>query len=125
MDDRHEAEEVARMIHEQGESSYADTAILYRTNGQSRVIEEALIRKNIPYRVYGGMKFYERREIKDILAYIRVLFNPLDTMSLRRVINVPSRKIGEKSIENLEVTLSREHMSIADLAENDLILNSL
>ena len=73
--------------------NYSDFAILYRTNGQSRLLEESLIRKNIPYRVFGGVKFYERKEIKDILAYIRIIFNPLDTMSLKRIINVPTRKI--------------------------------
>jgi len=129
MDDKHEAELIAETIRESGGSTedngYSDFAILYRTNGQSRLIEESLIRKNIPYRVYGGMKFYERKEIKDILAYIRVIFNPLDLMSLRRIINVPGRKIGEKSIENLENIMARERMSIADLAEDDMILSSL
>ncbi len=71
------------------------------------------------------MKFYERKEIKDILAYIRVIFNPLDTISLRRIINVPSRKIGEKSFEQLENLLERERLSVADLAENEFLLNSL
>lgn len=72
---------------------------MYRTNSQSRLIEEALIRAGIQYKIYGGVRFYERKEIKDILAYMRLLFNTQDTMSLRRIINVPSRKIGEKSVE--------------------------
>lgn len=113
------------MIREYDADSYNDFAILYRTNGQSRLIEEALIKKNIPYRVFGGLKFYDRKEIKDILAYIRLVFNPLDILSLRRIINVPSRKIGEKSLENFEKILSDNMMNVAEVAENDFILSSL
>ncbi len=105
--------------------SYSDFAILYRTNGQSRLIEESLIRKNIPYRIYGGVKFYERKEIKDILAYIRLIYNPEDTLSLKRIINVPSRKIGEKSLENLIEIMDREHMNIAEIADEPMIVESL
>ncbi len=107
------------------QKDYSSFAILYRTNGQSRLIEESLIRKNIPYRVFGGVKFYERKEIKDILAYMRLVFNPTDSMSLKRIINVPSRKIGEKSLENFLEVLSREHLNISDFAENDFLLGSL
>lgn len=71
------------------------------------------------------MKFYERREIKDILAYIRVIYNPLDMMSLKRIINVPSRKIGDKSLENFMNVLEREHMNIADFCSNDFLVGSL
>ncbi len=110
---------------EQNNSNYSDFAILYRTNGQSRLIEESLIRKNIPYRVFWWVKFYERKEIKDILAYIRVIFNPLDSMSMKRIINVPSRKIGEKSLENFLEVLDREKLSLADFAENEFLINSL
>ena len=106
-------------------TSYSDFAILYRTNGQSRLIEESLIRKNIPYRIYGGVKFYERKEIKDILAYIRLIYNPEDSMSLKRIINVPSRKIGEKSLENLLEILGREHMNIAQVSDEPMIVESL
>lgn len=93
MDEKHEAEQIANIIRDSKADTYSDFAILYRTNGQSRLIEEALIRKNISYRVFGGMKFYERKEIKDILSYIRLIFNPNDLISLRRIINVPGRKI--------------------------------
>lgn len=124
LDEKHEADLIANTIRE-SEEDYKDFCVLYRTNGQSRLIEESLIRKNIAYRVYGGMKFYERKEIKDILAYIRVIFNPLDTISLRRIINVPSRKIGDKSFEQLEKLLEREHLSLAELAENEFLLNAL
>jgi len=71
------------------------------------------------------VKFYERKEIKDILAYIRIIFNPLDSMALKRVINVPSRKIGEKSLENFMEILEREHLSIAEMVENEFLLNSI
>ncbi len=107
------------------QKDYSAFAILYRTNGQSRLIEESLIRKNIPYKVFGGMKFYERKEIKDILAYMRLVFNPNDMMSLKRIINVPSRKIGEKSLENFLDVLTREHLSLDAFAENEFLLNSL
>jgi DNA helicase-2/ATP-dependent DNA helicase PcrA len=80
IDEKHEAELITNAIRESNVENYSDFAILYRTNGQSRLLEECLIRKNIPYRVFGGVKFYERKEIKDILAYIRIIFNPLDTM---------------------------------------------
>ena len=93
IDEKHEADLITNVIRDSEAGSYSDFAILYRTNGQSRLLEESLIRKNIPYRVFGGVKFYERKEIKDILAYIRIIFNPLDSMSLKRIINVPSRKI--------------------------------
>ncbi len=106
-------------------TDYSAFAILYRTNGQSRLIEESLIRKNIPYRVFGGVKFYERKEIKDILAYMRLVFNPGDSMSMKRIINVPSRKIWEKSLENFLDVLAREHLSVSDFAENDFLLASL
>ena len=78
---------------------YGSCAILYRTNAQSRVPEEILMRSGIPYRVFGGQKFYERKEIKDILAYLRVIANPSDDLSLSRIINVPKRSIGETTIQ--------------------------
>ena len=89
--------------------SYGDTAILYRTNAQSRIPEEVLMQAGIPYRVYGGQKFYERKEIKDILAYLRVIVNPADDISLSRIINVPKRAIGETTVQALaEAAAERE-----------------
>lgn len=125
IDEKHEAELIVNTIRDTKAENYSEFAILYRTNGQSRLLEESLIRKNIPYRVFGGVKFYERKEIKDILAYIRIIFNPLDSMALKRVINVPSRKIGEKSLENFLEILEREHLSIAEMVENEFLLNSI
>jgi DNA helicase-2/ATP-dependent DNA helicase PcrA len=75
--------------------------VLYRTNAQSRNIEEAFIRNNIPYRIIGGMRFYARKEIKDVIAYLRVVHNPKDSVSWERIINVPTRGIGQKSVEKL------------------------
>jgi DNA helicase-2/ATP-dependent DNA helicase PcrA len=86
---------------------YRDIAIFYRINAQSRAIEDELVRHRIPYTVVGGMKFYERKEIKDIVAYLRVIFNPSDSLSLKRIINVPARGIGEKTVEKVEI-FSRE-----------------
>ncbi|HEX3015656.1 MAG TPA: 3'-5' exonuclease, partial [Desulfobacteria bacterium] len=77
---------------------YGDFAVLYRTNAQSRALEEVFMRAGIPYRMVGGLKFYERKEIKDIVAYLRVILNPTDSISLERVINVPKRGIGEASL---------------------------
>ena len=82
-------------------NSYGNDAVLYRTNSQSRVLEEMLIRAGIPYKVFGGQKFYERKEIKDILAYLRVIVNPGDDISLSRIINVPKRAIGDTTVQAL------------------------
>ncbi|MGA9174170.1 MAG: DNA helicase PcrA [Thermoactinomyces sp.] len=87
---------------------YRDYAILYRTNAQSRVVEEVMLKSNIPYTVVGGMKFYERKEIKDILAYLRLIVNPHDDLSLTRIINVPRRGIGAATLEKIE-RYAREH----------------
>ena len=85
-----------------GISKYGDTAIFYRTNAQSRVFEEVFMRAGVPYKVVGGVRFYERREIKDFLAYLKVLVNLEDEVSLRRIINVPKRGIGDRAIESIE-----------------------
>ena len=82
-------------------SDYGDTAVLYRTNAQSRLPEEMLMKSGIPYKVFGGQKFYERKEIKDILAYLRVIANPADDLSLTRIINVPKRAIGDTTVQAL------------------------
>ncbi len=81
---------------------FREIAVFYRINAQSRALEDELVKNGIPYTVVGGMKFYERKEIKDILAYLRLVANPLDSLSLKRIINVPSRGIGEKTIEKIE-----------------------
>lgn len=103
-DDRGEAAWVATRIKEliQKGEDYRDIAVLYRTNAQSRSVEEMLASSGIPYQVYGGQKFYERKEIKDIICYLRVLVNASDDLSLRRIINVPRRSIGDSTIQVLE-----------------------
>ena len=79
-------------------------AVLYRTNAQSRNLEEHFIKNSIPYKIVGGLRFYARKEIKDIIAFLRVIHNPKDTVSWSRIINVPPRKIGQKSAERLKNT---------------------
>lgn len=98
-----EAYFIARIVQEGIEkgSNYNDFAVLYRTNAQSRVIEEVFIKSNIPYQIVGGTKFYDRREIKDILAYLKLIANPDDDLSLQRIINVPKRGIGATTVDKL------------------------
>jgi len=91
---------------------YKDFAVLYRTNFQSRVFEETLIQEGIPYQVIGGQKFYGRAEIKDLIAYLYVINNPNDNISLKRIINVPTRKIGEKTIEELDKISEEKGISL-------------
>lgn len=91
-----------KKLSQDGISKYGDTAIFYRTNAQSRVFEEVFMRAGLPYKVVGGVRFYERREIKDFIAYLKVLVNLEDEVSLRRIINVPKRGIGDRAIESIE-----------------------
>lgn len=91
---------------------YRDFAVLYRTNAQSRVIEEVLLNRGIPYRIVGGLKFYERREIKDVLAYLRVVENPGDSISLERIINVPRRGIGGTTLEATRAIAARNRLPL-------------
>jgi DNA helicase-2/ATP-dependent DNA helicase PcrA len=107
------AQEVDRLCDE-GLARPNDVAVFYRTNAQSRVFEEVFIRVGLPYRVVGGVRFYERREVRDLLAYLRVLVNPADTVSLRRIINVPKRGIGDRAEACVEALASRERISWSD-----------
>ena len=86
---------------QKGNRKWSEMAILYRTNAQSRVMEEVLLKSNIEYSIVGGTKFYDRKEIKDILAYLRLIANPDDDISFRRVINVPKRGIGSSSVDKI------------------------
>ena len=95
-------------------------AILYRTNAQSRSMEEALRKQNIPYKIYGGLSFYDRKEIKDLLAYFRVVINPEDEQALLRIINYPARGIGKTSIERMMVTANEQRTSIWKCMENNV-----
>ncbi len=94
--------------------SYRDVAILYRTNAQSRAIEEVFVRNRTPYTVVGGLRFYERKEVKDVLAYLRVIDNPLDSGNLRRIINVPKRGIGETTVAKLVAEAERDGITLLD-----------
>ncbi len=93
-------------------------AILYRTNAQSRPIEEALRKRNIPYRIFGGLSFYKRKEIKDLLAYFRLVINPKDEDALRRIINYPARGIGNTSFDKLTVVAAHQEISLWDVLQN-------
>ncbi|CAN2217639.1 UvrD Superfamily I DNA and RNA helicases [Candidatus Nanopelagicaceae bacterium] len=92
-----------RSLQDMGHSNPGDTAVFYRTNAQSRIFEEIFMHAAIPYKVVGGLRFYERKEVKDLLAYLRVLANPNDEVSLRRVINFPKRGIGDRALEEVEI----------------------
>jgi DNA helicase-2/ATP-dependent DNA helicase PcrA len=105
-DDEHEealfvAEETHRLVEDEAHR-YSDVAVFYRTNAQSRVLEDIFMRAGIPYRVVGGVRFYQRKEIKDVLAYLRLLLNPQDVISARRVVNTPKRGIGDATVAALE-----------------------
>ncbi|MEA5000102.1 MAG: DNA helicase PcrA [Candidatus Limiplasma sp.] len=102
-DEREEAAWICDRIHQRNLAGepYGNTAVLYRTNAQSRVLEEMLMRAAIPYRIYGGLRFYDRKEVKDVVAYLRCIVNPSDDVSLRRIINQPKRAIGESTILEL------------------------
>ena len=95
-----------------------DFAVLYRTNAQSRAIEDALRKRNIPYRIYGGLSFYQRKEIKDVLSYLRLIINPADEEALKRVINFPTRGIGQTTIDKLVVAANGYNRSIFEVMKN-------
>ena len=97
----------SRADDEDGSLRYGDIAVTYRINAQSRVLEEAFMRFGIPYQLVGGVRFYERREVKDALAYVRLARNPADRVALLRIINVPARGIGAKTVEELTPGPSR------------------
>ena len=105
-------------LKQSGVPSYNDFAILYRTNKQSRSFEEALRKLNIPYKIYGGVSFYQRKEIKDLLAYFRLTTNPRDEEALKRVINYPKRGIGKTSIENVIIAANNYGVSMWDVISN-------
>jgi len=123
--DADEASYVARMIFERQmnlKMPYREFAILYRTNSQSRAIEDALRRKNIPYRIYGGLSFYQRKEVKDLLAYFRLALNSNDEEALRRVINYPKRGIGDSSLEKIAVAANQQGTGLYDIMANPALL---
>lgn len=102
---------------------YGDFAVLYRTNAQSRVVEETFLKANIPYKMVGGHKFYDRKEIKDILAYLQVIANPKDSISFERIVNVPKRGVGPGSIDKLREFANMHEFSLLEATENIQLAN--
>ncbi|MBL7962165.1 hypothetical protein JNL27_18205, partial [bacterium] len=116
-DDRVEARSIARIIQSEihtHKRKFSDFAILYRTNAQSRVLEEALRQYTIPYIIVGGLRFYERKEIKDILSYLKLIANPSDAISLKRIINYPTRGIGKTTLERLDGFSEAQSLTLFD-----------
>ena len=119
--DAEEGRYVAGSIFEskmQNQMQNGDFAVLYRTNSQSRAIEDALRKRDIPYRIYGGLSFYQRKEIKDVLAYLRLIINPKDEEALKRVINFPTRGIGQTTVDKLVVAANHYGRSIFEVMDN-------
>ncbi len=128
MENKRVVEEIKNLVNEG--YNRKDIAVFYRTNAQSRLIEEALVKANIPYKVYGSFYFYKRKEIKDLLAYLKLIANPSDDVSLERIINEPKRKIGDKTIDALKEKARVNNISIFDAIDSgkelefkNLILN--
>jgi DNA helicase-2/ATP-dependent DNA helicase PcrA len=120
--------EVERMLRSEG-ARFGDMAVMYRINAQSRPLEDAFVRRGIPYRLVGGTRFYERKEVKDVLAYLRLAQNPADAVSLNRVINVPPRGIGDKTVAEVQrwagkrgLTLAGGLQAMADASDEDSVL---
>ncbi|HEY4662206.1 MAG TPA: UvrD-helicase domain-containing protein [Candidatus Humimicrobiaceae bacterium] len=116
-DEKAEVDFVVRRIEkymEEKNKRFRDFAIFYRTNAQSRAVEEYLVRRNIPYKIYGGLRFYDRKEIKDMLAYMKLIANPRDVVSLVRIVNVPRRKIGKSTIAVIEKYAQRKNITFCE-----------
>jgi len=111
------ADTIEHLIQHDG-CTHRDFAVLYRVNAQSRVFETVFVSRDIPYRIVGGVRFYDRAEVKDILAYLRVLHNPADTISLKRIINTPPRGIGDKTVERLEQAALERNMTLLAAARH-------
>lgn len=110
----------SRQLHEQDAVNWRDIAVLYRTNAQSRVLEEAFMRVGVPYKVVGGTRFYDRREVKDAMAYLRATVNPADEVSIKRVLNTPKRGVGDASVDKIDKFAAAESIAFVDaLRRND------
>lgn len=116
-DESDEANFIVSKIKQDSGGNYNQYAILYRTNSQSRSIEEACMAAGIPYRIYGGLKFYDRKEIKDVIAYLKLIYNTDDSQSFRRIVNVPKRSIGDTTIKRLQDFADREDISLFAAAQ--------
>ncbi len=116
-DESDEANFIASKIKQDSGGNYNQYAILYRTNSQSRALEEACMAAGIPYRIYGGLKFYDRKEIKDIIAYLKLIYNTDDSQSFKRIINVPKRSIGDTTVKRLQNFADKEDISLFEAAK--------
>ena len=116
-DEADEANFIASRIKQDSGGNYNKYAILYRTNSQSRALEEACIAAGIPYRIYGGLKFYDRKEIKDIVAYLKLIYNNDDDQSFRRIVNVPKRQIGDTTVKNLSDFADSQDISLFEACQ--------
>ncbi len=116
-DEADEANFIVSRIKQDSGGNYNQYAILYRTNSQSRSIEEACMAAGVPYRIYGGLKFYDRKEIKDIIAYLKLIYNTDDSQSFRRIVNVPKRSIGDTTVKRLQDFADREDISLFAAAQ--------
>ena len=112
-----------KRIRRQEQGEYSDFAILYRTNAQSRSFEEQMRKDGIPYRIYGGLSFYQRKEIKDVIAYFRVVANPNDEEALRRIINYPARGIGDTTVGKIVETASLHHVSLWQVIQQPIVFD--
>ena len=127
-DEKEEARFLISRIKEyisRGKKKYRDFAVFYRTNAQSRTLEEQLIKENIPYKIFGGLRFYDRKEIKDMLAYMRLISNPRDIVSLLRIVNVPLRKIGKATLAQIEGFAQANRMTFVEAFYRSSEINSL
>jgi len=116
-DESDEANFIISKIKNESCGNYNQYAILYRTNSQSRALEEACMASGIPYRIYGGLKFYDRKEIKDIIAYLKLIYNPDDSQSFKRIVNVPKRAIGDTTIKRLQNFADMQDISLFEAAK--------
>lgn len=119
--ERNEGEAIVRTIRNQvdgGIRTYKDFAVLYRTNAQSRSLEEVFVHYGIPYRIVGGVRFYDRKEIKDIMAYLRLIYQPEDVMSFERIVNVPARSVGAKSLINFNAWRTENAITLDEALQN-------
>ena len=112
-----------KRIRRQDQAQYSDFAILYRTNAQSRSFEEQMRKDGIPYRIYGGLSFYQRKEIKDVIAYFRVVSNPNDEEALRRIINYPARGIGDTTVAKIVETANLHHVSLWSVIQQPIVFD--
>ncbi len=117
--------QIRTMEHKHPELDWGAFAILYRTNAQSRSFEEVLVQTNVPYQVVGGLRFYDRKEVKDVLAYLRIIANPADSVSLRRIINTPTRGIGKTSLDRLEDIALQLNVPLWEIISEETSVNTV